>query len=137
MTKHIQQRGYADCGVACIAMITEVEYERVLASVPPDVYFHGLYAGEIIHAIKKISGRNCGYVEVPELLFLDWWKSKSTMREEILIMKRSGNWDEITKIHYIYTSNGRWYFDPIEEERINHVDYIPPRKDWKVVGTIN
>jgi hypothetical protein len=144
MTTHIKQKGYADCAVACIAMACNVEYERVLASVPPDVYFHGLYAGEVIHAIKKISKREFGYVEVPNVSFIDYFKALHQYRTEILIVERSGEWDDITKIHYIYfvphdreSKQYRTMFDPIEIGPMTYEDYINQREDWKVIGTIH
>lgn len=144
MTTHIKQRGYADCGVSCIAMFCNVDYERVLASVPPDVYFHGLYAGEILHAIKKISGRKTGYIEVPSISFRDYFKTLHHYRTEILLVERSGEWDDVTRVHYIYflshnkkTKQYRMMFDPIENEPIIYEDYINQRKDWKVIGTIH
>ncbi len=54
---HIRQRRWADCGVATIAMAAGVAYERVLESVAPDCFVHGLWSGEILHALLKITGR--------------------------------------------------------------------------------
>lgn len=54
---HIRQRRWADCGVATIAMAAGVAYERVLESVAPDCFVHGLWPGEILHALLKITGR--------------------------------------------------------------------------------
>lgn len=60
---HIRQRRWADCGVATIAMAAGVAYERVLESVAPDCFVHGLWSGEILHALLKITGRDWSFVE--------------------------------------------------------------------------
>ncbi|HYG11257.1 MAG TPA: hypothetical protein VD835_15020 [Pyrinomonadaceae bacterium] len=54
---HIRQRRWADCGAATIAMVAGVAYERVLESVAADFFIHGLWYGEILHALFKITGR--------------------------------------------------------------------------------
>lgn len=55
---HIKQKAvYGDCGVAAIAMVTNVNYERVIQSVPPDVIPFGLWHAEVLHALKKITNK--------------------------------------------------------------------------------
>lgn len=60
---HIRQRRWADCGVATIAMAAGVAYERVLESVAPDCFVHGLWSGEMLHALLKITGRDWSLAE--------------------------------------------------------------------------
>jgi hypothetical protein len=100
VSQHIQQRGYADCGVACIAMAAGVEYERVLASVAPDCREYGLYWGEVLHALKKITKKEWKHKEFSSVYFRDLDRPN---RPVILYVERTGGFDsEIIRTHYIY-----------------------------------
>lgn len=113
MTIHIQQKGYADCAVACIAMAAEVEYERVLASVPPDVYFYGMYWGEVLHALKKITKKDWTlYIENGDVSLSHLIGHIPVVPDSILFVERDFQYeDPLIRSHYVFVKDGILY-DP-------------------------
>ena len=55
--KVIPQRHYADCGVACLAMLTGVSYENALVAVAqtqPDVCIKGVWLKDLRAAARLL-----------------------------------------------------------------------------------
>lgn len=129
------QRGYADCGVACIAMAANVEYERVLASVAPDVYFHGMYYGEVLHALKKILGKDFILYEEKDDIKLSDLDLK--IGKYILFVERDFQYeDPLVKTHYVFINFGMFH-DPSKDKVVRCIDILKTIVgSWKLKASI-
>jgi hypothetical protein len=138
-SKHIQQKSYADCGISCIAMACNVPYDRVLASVAPDSHLYGLYYGEVLHALYKISNKKWVVVDYEldgrNSKLSDMYPHKDMKR--IFFVRRNTNFedDKVNK-HYIYLE-GKILYDPSKEIELPASELKnSPYKDWPVLAVI-
>ncbi len=76
----IAQKHDRDCGVACLAMLLGLEYEKVLAAFKHNVVCHGTNIRQLVHAGKRL-----GYSLV-------WTRKVDVEHDTGLLMVKSSQW---------------------------------------------
>lgn len=112
--EHIPQKfKEGDCGIATIALATNVTYERVLESVAPDACQHGIWVAELLHSLKKITGEEWSTkyysTTFPQLSQYEFPKCPAVYG---VIRLEAGN-----KWHYVF-SDGEYFYDPLLPDKI-------------------
>ena len=135
--KLIKQQGFADCGVAAIAMVTNVDYFRVLGSVPNDVFFFGLSYNELMRALFKVTKKDWAeqYFINEEIRLKDF----ETKHKPAILGLRCTTLKQFNyhwQFHYVAT-DGERIFDPREEKTFELDEVRKSEKgEWRVEAII-
>lgn len=134
MLEHITQKADSgDCAVPCIALYCNVPYERVMQSVPPDVYEHGLWLAEVLHTIEKISNvtPSMSYYNDKSIRQLSRYEFPKQAAIYGCLRIEAGN-----TFHYVF-SDGEYLHDPLLPDAISlssaKTDY---HSGWLIVAKI-
>lgn len=127
---HIPQKfPDGDCIVCCIAMALNVTYERVMQSVAPDVVPHGMWYGEVLHTIKKITGDDWAITQYTSPMQLSQYKFPSHACIYGVVRTEAAD-----AYHYI-VSDGEYLYDPLLPEKILLFDAkLDYHSGWQIVA---
>jgi hypothetical protein len=114
MLEHIPQKAdEGDCIVTCIALYCNVDYDRVMQSVPSDVIPYGMWVPSVLEAIEKISNK------VPSVTTYNGRMIQQISRFDFLKKPAIyGCWRiEAGVWHYVF-SDGERFYDPLLPDSI-------------------
>ena len=136
--EHVKQRCNMDCGVACIAMMAGVPYERAYAVVHPGVCSWGLWYGEIMAAIYRLTGRTPRLTvrRQPTSLWL-YLKRVRVRAPEIVLCRRKEVPPGVDPHHYFVTDETEAVYDPLRDGPVAREDVARSAQGgWIVVGIV-
>jgi hypothetical protein len=55
MLRHVMQRGPGDCGVACLATLTELDYEEAMLFIPDNFYTWGFGCADMARVLSDLT----------------------------------------------------------------------------------
>lgn len=122
--RHIRQRTLGDCGVAAVAMLAEVGYDRAASVHPPERRGGGLQAMDLAIMLRRLTGRLVRLSGAAEGRMLQEYALGATGPAIVLIHEQGS-----LRGHFVVVSDGV-VLDP-ELPSAAAIDSYPHR-DWNI-----